>query len=156
MRKGFYFLILWLYIWFRAPLQAQGEKKKDPAALIAGTYEGIVFVEILQQEMKVNAELIRTHKDSVKVKVINFELPTRQKFNYQSKNLSVKEVNENGKRICKLYISFLYNYNGMPMEVVANGKFFVNTGQLEAEVKAMLMGMMETKVTYKGKKRTNK
>ena len=38
------------------------------------------------------------------------------------------------------------------MDVTASGKLFVASGQLEGEIKAVLMGMMETKVIYKGKK----
>ncbi|KIO43301.1 hypothetical protein [Sanguibacteroides justesenii] len=131
-------------------LFAGDKEKKDNAASVAGVYEGTAFVEIMQQEMELKLELIRIHKDSVIVKVTNFVLPNGQKFNYRSQGVSVKSEIKQGKTIYNLYISFSYNYNGMPMEVKASGK--VIDGQFDSEVKATIMQSMETKVTYKAKK----
>lgn len=133
---------------------AQSKSKNDNGAAVAGVYEGTVFIEIIQQELKLKLELIRTHKDSVMAKVVDFLLPTGQKFNYQSQNLSVKAETKNGKKTYRLFISFPYTYNKMPMKVVANGT--IVDGQLDSEVKATIMESMQTKVTYKAKKQTGK
>ena len=127
-----------------------GKGKKDPAALIAGTYEGKAFVEIMQQEMPLKLQLVRTYKDSVQVKVVDFALPTGQKFSYQSKNFSIKTETKEGKKSYKLALSFLYNYNNMPMRVEATGTIVGDN--LDAEVKATIMESMQTKVTYKAKR----
>ena len=145
----FYFMFVCIFC-VENFLFAGDKEKKDNAASVAGIYEGTAFVEIMQQEMKLKLELIRIHKDSVIVKVTDFVLPNGQKFNYRSQGVSVKSEVKQGKKIYNLYISFSYDYNGMPMEVKASGK--VIDGQLDSEVKATIMQSMETKVTYKAKK----
>lgn len=127
-----------------------GKGKTEPAAAVSGTYEGEAYVEILQMKLKLKLELQRVHRDSVVVSVKDFVLPTGQKFSYLSQPVAVKAAVENGKKVYKLSTAFSYNYNGMPMDVKASGT--VKDDSLDSEVKATIMGAMETKVTYKAKR----
>lgn len=128
----------------------QNKGTKDHGAAVAGMYDGAAYIELMQQELKMKLELKRIHKDSVIVVVTDFVLPTGQKFNFRSGGVSVKPEVKAGKTVYKLHISFMYDYNGMPMKVTANGT--ISEGKLESEVKATIMESMETKVTYKAKK----
>lgn len=145
------FLLLFLIIGSSMNMaHAQNAGGKDHGAAVAGTYDGSAYVELMQQDLKLKLELKRIHKDSVIVIVTNFTLPTGQKFNYRSKGVSVKPEVKDGKTIYRLHTSFMYDYNGMPMKVVATGT--IANGQLTSDVKATIMDSMETKVSYKAKK----
>lgn len=128
----------------------ESSDKKDHAAVVAGTYEGEAFIELMQQKMKLKIELQRTHRDSVVGVVTDFMLPTGQKFNYRSKAVLVKPVVKDGKKVYQLNASFNYNYNGLPMKV--NATATIVDGQLDSLVRVTIMDAMETKATYKAKK----
>lgn len=125
-------------------------QSKDHGAAVAGIYEGDTFIELLQQELKLKLELKRIDRDSVMVVITDFLLPTGQKFNFKSK-LSVKPEIKGGETIYRLNADFTYNYNNMPIKITAIGT--IKNGELDSEVKANLMEAMETKVTYRAKKR---
>lgn len=129
---------------------AEVKNKKDHAAAVAGMYDGKAYIEIMQREMPLKLELKRVHNDSVIVVVKDFVLPTGQKFSYRSEGVSVKPEVKDGKTVYKLNITFVYNYNGMPMRVTATAT--IADGQLDSTVKAVIMDAMETKVTYKAKR----
>ena len=129
---------------------AEVKNKKDHAAAVAGMYDGKAYIEIMQREMPLKLELKRVHNDSVIVVVTDFVLPTGQKFSYRSAGVSVKPEVKDGKTVYKLNITFVYNYNGMPMRVTAAAT--ITDGQLDSTVKAVIMDAMETKVTYKAKR----
>lgn len=133
-----------------AAVRVNGGTDSKPAMAVAGMYEGESAIEILQMKLKLKLELKPVHKDSVVVVVKDFVLPTGQKFNYRSQPIAVKGLRKDGKTLYDLNTSFNYDYNGMPMAVTAHGE--IEGDSLRSEVKATIMGAMETKVQYKAKR----
>lgn len=129
---------------------AGGKGKAEPAAAVAGVYDGETFVELLQMRLKLKLELQRVHRDSVVVSVTDFVLPTGQKFSYRSRPIAVKPAVRDGKTVYRLATTFTYDYNGMPMEVNASGT--VAGDSLDSQVRASIMGAFETNVTYKARR----
>ena len=127
-----------------------GRGKLEPAAAVSGAYEGETHIELLQMRLKLKLELQRVHRDSVVVSVKDFALPTGQKFSYRSRPVAVKASVENGRAAYRLATSFVYTYNGMPLDVNASGT--VVGDSLNASVTASLLGAFETKVTYAAKR----
>jgi hypothetical protein len=129
---------------------AGAQDKNAPARAVAGKYDGTTNIELLQMTLPLQLELQRVHDDSVIVKIPHLALPNGQVFSFTSDNLSVTPEKRDGKRVYRLSIAFNYNYNNMPLRVEATG--IVAGKEVEAEVKAVIMNSMETRVTYKGKR----
>jgi hypothetical protein len=128
---------------------ASAQNKNDHGRAVAGKYGGTTFIELMQMELPLQLELQRVHNDSVIVKITNFALPNGQLFNFTSRGVSVKPDKET-KGGYRLHVAFTYNYNNMPVRVEATGT--VKGTSLDAEVKAVVMESMETRVTYKARK----
>jgi hypothetical protein len=130
--------------------EASAQDKNDHGRAVAGKYDGTTSIELMQMTLPLQLELQRVHRDSVIVKISRLALPNGQVFAFTSGSLSVKPETREGKPVYRLQISFNYSYNNIPIRVQATGT--INGKELEAEVKAVIMESMETRVTYKGKK----
>ncbi|MDR1414729.1 MAG: hypothetical protein LBI96_02870 [Odoribacteraceae bacterium] len=126
--------------------------KDDHGRAVAGKYDGTTSIELMQMTLPLRLELQRVHEDSVVVKIPRLALPNGQVFSFTSGSCSVRPVTRAGKQRYQLNISFSYTYNNIPLRVQATGT--IDGDDIDAEVKAVIMDSMETRVTFKGKRAT--